>query len=67
MGRLIQILGTDLTGTTAVSFNGAPAVFKVVSSTLITTRVPAGATTGKVQVTTASGSLVSNVSFRVQP
>jgi uncharacterized repeat protein (TIGR03803 family) len=67
VGSLIQILGTDLTGATAVSFNGTAAVFKTVSNTLIWADVPAGATSGKVQVTTPGGTLVSNVSFHVHP
>jgi hypothetical protein len=37
----------------------------VVSSSEITTTVPTGATTGKVKVTTPSGTLTSNVNFRV--
>jgi uncharacterized repeat protein (TIGR03803 family) len=67
VGSLIQILGTDLTGATAVRFNGTAAVFKVVSNTLIAADVPSGATTGKVQVTIPSGMLVSNVTFHVRP
>jgi hypothetical protein len=39
----------------------------VVSATEITTRVPDGATTGTVQVTTPTGTLSSNATFRVQP
>jgi uncharacterized repeat protein (TIGR03803 family) len=65
-GRMVLILGNNLTGTTSVTFNGTPATFTVVSSTLITTMVPAGATTGPVQVTTPSGTLTSNVPFRVR-
>jgi uncharacterized repeat protein (TIGR03803 family) len=65
-GAAIRILGNNLTGTTSVTFNGTPATFTVVSSTLITTTVPAGATTGPVQVTTPSGTLKSNVNFRVR-
>jgi uncharacterized repeat protein (TIGR03803 family) len=61
----VKILGTNLTGSTAVTFNGTPATFKVVSATEITTKVPAGATTGTVQVKTPSGALSSNVPFRV--
>jgi hypothetical protein len=49
----------------AFSFNGAVATFTVVSSSDITTAVPAGATTGEVKVVTPSGTLSSNVSFRV--
>jgi uncharacterized repeat protein (TIGR03803 family) len=66
-GTSVLILGTDLTGTTAVSFNGAAAKFTVVSATEITAAVPTGATTGNITVTTPSGTLVSNVVFRVKP
>src|ERR1017187_5902938 len=61
----LNILGSDLTGATSVTFNGTAAVFTVVSSSEITTTVPAGATTGKVQVATPSGTLSSTVPFRV--
>ncbi len=67
IGLPVKILGTDLTGTTSVTFNGVPATFTVLSATEITTAVPSGATTGPVQVTTASGTLSSNVRFRVIP
>jgi uncharacterized protein (TIGR03437 family) len=63
----VRILGTNLTGATSVTFNGVAATFKVVSPTLILTTVPTGATTGKVQVTTPSGTLLSNVVFLVRP
>jgi len=65
VGANITILGTDLAGATAVSFNGAAALFTVVSGTQITATVPAGATSGTVAVTTPSGTLTSNVSFRI--
>jgi uncharacterized repeat protein (TIGR03803 family) len=65
LGAAVQILGTDLTGATTVTFNGTAAVFTVISRTLITTTVPTGATTGAVQVATLGGTLSSNVSFRV--
>jgi hypothetical protein len=65
VGAAVKILGTDLTGATSVSFNGTAAAFKVVSSSEITTTVPAGATTGTVRVVTPSGTLSSNVPFRV--
>jgi uncharacterized repeat protein (TIGR03803 family) len=67
VGGAVRILGTDLTGATSVSFNSTAAVFKVISSSLITTTVPAGATSGKVQVVTPGGTLSSNVAFRVLP
>jgi uncharacterized repeat protein (TIGR03803 family) len=67
VGTIVSILGNGLTGTTAVSFNGVTAAFKVVSDDLISTTVPAGATTGTVTVNTPGGSLPSNVTFRVLP
>jgi hypothetical protein len=68
VGSVIQILGTDLTGTTAVTFNGVPASsFKVVRGTFIKATLPAGATTGPVTITTPSGTLTSNVNFTVLP
>jgi uncharacterized protein (TIGR03437 family) len=66
-GTAVTILGTDLTGATSVTFNGTPATITVVSPSSITTTVPAGATTGKVQVTTPGGTLSSNVTFQVAP
>ena len=63
----MKILGTDLTGATSVSFNGTAALFEVVAPSLIVTKVPTGATTGKVKVVTPSGTLTSNVIFRVLP
>jgi len=44
-----------------------PATFTVVAATFITATVPAGATTGPVQVATPSGTLTSNVAFQVLP
>jgi hypothetical protein len=61
----VKILGTDLTGATSVAFNGTAATFKVVSSSEITTNVPEGATTGKVQVVTPNGTLTGNLTFQV--
>lgn len=66
-GAAIKILGTNLTGATAVSFNGVVAVFTVVSNSLIKATVPPGATTGFVTVTTPGGTLRSNAPFRVRP
>ena len=65
VGAPVDILGTNLTGATSVTFNGTPAVFTVVSSSEITTTVPTGATTGAVEVVTPGGTLSSNVPFRV--
>ena len=67
VGAKVIILGSNLTDTTSVTFNGAAATFTVVKSTQITATVPTGATTGTVEVTTPSGTLSSNVAFRVMP
>ena len=66
---MVFTLGNNLTGTTSITFNGTPATsFKVnATGTAITTTMPTGATTGPVQVVTPSGTLTSNVLFRVAP
>jgi uncharacterized repeat protein (TIGR03803 family) len=65
VGQIGGILGQGFTGTTSVALNGTPASFTVVSDTFIRATVPPGATTGFVTVVTASGTLTSNVPFRV--
>jgi uncharacterized repeat protein (TIGR03803 family) len=65
VGASITVLGTGLTGTTGVSFNGTSAKFTVNSDTEITTTVPSGATTGKLLVETPGGPLSGDVSFIV--
>ncbi len=64
-GGNVTILGNDLAGATSVTFNGTPATFQLLSPTAIEATVPSGATTGKVEVTTPSRTLLSNVAFRV--
>lgn len=66
-GTKVTILGNNLTGTTSVTFDGIAVTSFAVNSTgtAITTTVPNGATTGYVKVTTPSGTLTSNVKFRV--
>jgi uncharacterized repeat protein (TIGR03803 family) len=69
VGAAVRILGTNLAGVSSVAFNGAPAPFGVSSNseTEITATVPVGASTGNVTVVTPSGTLSSNVPFRVRP
>jgi uncharacterized repeat protein (TIGR03803 family) len=67
VGRPVIILGTKLTGSTRVTFNGTEATFTVVSNSEIKTAVPQGATTGEVKVQTSRGTLESNVVFRIIP
>ena len=66
-GAAVRLLGTNLTGTSSVSFNGVTAAFTFGSPTEITTNVPVGATTGKVQVITPGGLLLSGGPFLVRP
>jgi uncharacterized repeat protein (TIGR03803 family) len=67
VGTAVKVLGNNLTGASSVTFDGTAATFNVVSSSEITTTVPADATTGKVEVKTPSGTLFSNMAFRVTP
>jgi uncharacterized repeat protein (TIGR03803 family) len=67
VGGSVIILGNNLTGSTGVTFNGRAALFSVTSDTEITATVPAGATTGPIQVITPSATLSSNVAFVVRP
>jgi uncharacterized repeat protein (TIGR03803 family) len=68
VGILVTITGTTFTGTTKVTFGGVPATsFTVNSDTQLTANVPTGAVTGKIAVTTPSGTGVSATSFTVTP
>ena len=65
-GSKVTIRGNNFIGTTAVTFNGASATFKVLNANFITATVPAGATTGPVAVTNPGGTTVSSNQFTVQ-
>jgi photosystem II stability/assembly factor-like uncharacterized protein len=66
VGTSVTIRGTNFTGATGVTFNGTPATsFGVVSPTVLKAVVPAGATSGKISVTTAGGIATSIASFTV--
>jgi len=67
VGEVVEILGPNLTGATSLSFNGTPAAITFVSLSVISTTVPAGATSGNVEVTAGGVTLLSNVAFRVLP
>jgi uncharacterized repeat protein (TIGR03803 family) len=66
-GSEVGILGTNLKGATAVTFNGTAAQFSVRSATLIVANVPTGATTGTIKVALPSGTVSSVASFVVLP
>ena len=66
-GTAVEILGTDLTKTTAVTFNGTPALFQIISASEVKTTVPTNSASGKVEVKTDGVTLKSNTVFRVMP
>jgi hypothetical protein len=67
VGEVVTIIGYGLKGATSVTFNGTSATILYDAPTVIYAKVPTGATTGKVQVVTPSGTLTSNVAFEVLP
>ena len=66
VGTSVTINGTGFSGATAVKFNGTTATFTVNSDMKITATVPPGATTGKISVTTPSGTDTSGTKFNVK-
>lgn len=66
-GDPVTITGVSLTGATRVTFGGKAATFRVNSDTTISTTVPTGAVTGKIQVTTPGGIATSTTNFTVTP
>ena len=67
IGANVTINGANFTGATQVTFNGTAASFTVNSAIKITATVPAGATKGKIAVTTAAGTALSTAMFTVKP
>ncbi len=67
VGTSVDIQGTNFSGASAVTFNGATASFKVDSDSEIHATVPSGATSGPMSVTTAGGTTASSASFSVKP
>jgi hypothetical protein len=65
VGTTVTITGTNLTGATSVKFNGVSATITSNTATQIVTKVPTGATTGPITVTTASGTATSATNFTV--
>lgn len=65
VGTTVTISGTGFTPAATVQFGGHDAVATFVSATDLTAVVPQGATTGKIRVTTAGGSVQSSALFTV--
>lgn len=69
-GTAVTLLGTNFAATPAddsVQFNQSQAVVTAATTTSITALVPTGTGSGKVQVTTPTGTAVSPVDFIVAP
>jgi len=64
-GSTVLINGHNFIGTTAVSFNGVSASFQVLNTQFVSATVPAGATTGPIEVTNLGGTATSTQSFNV--
>jgi molybdate transport system substrate-binding protein len=64
-GISVSLSGTNLNGTTSVTFKGVPARFKVVSGTKLTITVPVKAKTGAITVTSPAGTATSTKSFTI--
>jgi plastocyanin len=65
VGTKVTITGKNLALASAVTFNGTAAVITSDTATKIVVRVPAGATTGKIEVVDPDGSAMSSASFKV--
>jgi uncharacterized repeat protein (TIGR03803 family) len=67
-GAEVQILGQDFTSSSEVEFGGVKATsVERAGSTFIEAKVPSGALTGPITVTTGSGALSTLVTFDVTP
>jgi uncharacterized repeat protein (TIGR01451 family) len=67
-GTNVTVTGANLTGATAVKFNGTNAVsFSVTDQAQLSAKVPPGATTGPLSVTTPAGTATSLTYFFLAP
>jgi molybdate transport system substrate-binding protein len=64
-GTSLAVTGTNLAGTTSVTFKGVPAKFTIVSGTKLRIVVPLKAKTGSITVTSPAGTATSRAAFRV--
>jgi hypothetical protein len=65
VGTEVTVAGTNFTGATSVKFNGASASFVLDSAIQLHATVPAGATSGKLEVSNPAGSVLSAADFGV--
>jgi uncharacterized repeat protein (TIGR03803 family) len=66
VGSTVTILGTNIAGATKVTFKGVSATVTKNTATYITTTVPAGATSGKVEVFSSGCTCSTLVNFVVK-
>jgi hypothetical protein len=66
VGRQVTISGKNLSSASEVTFGGTAALVLADTSTEITTRIPAGARTGHVEVMTGGGLAASPKKFKVK-
>jgi plastocyanin len=64
-GATVTITGQNLTHASRVSFNGTAATISTDTATKIVVKVPVGATTGRIAVTTPGGTATSATTFTV--
>ncbi len=68
VGQVVAMSGNNFTGATRVTFkDNIRAIFSVISDQKISATVPGGAQTGRIHVTTPSGSALSDTNFVVLP
>lgn len=65
VGTSVTINGDRFTGVTGVRFNGTSAAYSFVNDDRVIATVPNGATTGRITVTTPSGTATSSSNFTV--
>jgi uncharacterized protein (TIGR03437 family) len=61
----VTITGQNLSGATKVAFDGTPATIVSDTATQIVAKVPSGAATGRITVTTPVGAATSHAGFTV--
>ncbi len=66
-GTTVTISGVNLGAASALTFNGQPAAFGIVSATELRAIVPPAATSGVISVTTPDGSASTAAAFSVLP
>jgi uncharacterized repeat protein (TIGR03803 family) len=67
VGTEVTVNGTTFTGATQITFNSVAATsFAVINDSQMKAIVPAGATTGKIEITTPGGTGTSSSNFTVQ-